>query len=492
MSVDRSMAATPLAPNEETSPSAELFGPYVLRTTLASGGMGSVHLATTVADGEMRVVAVKRLHPHLAGDASFAAMFLDEARIQARISHPNVCSVLGFGSVEGVQYLTLEYLRGEPLRDVLAKRNELPLAEQPRIDRILVQLVADACDGLHAAHELRDDEGRSLEVVHRDVSPHNLVVTYDGVLKIIDFGVARAAERAHHTRTGTVKGKFAYMAPEQMRGAIVDRRADVWGLGVILWESLVGRPLFRKWSDGETVLAVMSQPIPNVRELRPDVSETRAAIVAGALSRDRDARPPTARALGEALRRWLAATGAAVSSEEIAAFLRTVFAERYALKSQNVERLLVRRPLPRSDVTIEVDGVSRSAVLPSLRPPRRRTRRGLTFALAALALVGVIGVTLPREIPGVESGTSSGDPDGPPTRGPKIPREMTNDAGPMELPLADGGTSAPSEPSPVDEDAGSDDRDGAALDAGSPEEDGGMVAPIETGPPCRPRPNKPC
>lgn len=372
----------------------EPFGRYVLRSTLASGGMASVHLATcTSADGSKQVVAIKKLHPHLEGDPGFAAMFLDEARIHARISHPNVCAVLDDGAVNGVQYLALEYLLGEPLRELIPMRKQVAAGAHGVVDRFFVSWIADACDGLHEAHELRDDDGRPLDVVHRDISPHNLVVTYDGVVKIIDFGVARAKQRVHHTSTGTVKGKFAYMAPEQMRGAIVDRRADIWALGVILWECLAGRPLFRRWADSETVLAVLSEDVPRLRDHRPDLSEELAAIVDRALSRSKELRHPTARALASDLRAWLDRTGTRPDPKALAAWVRRLFPERLDAKTKAIERALrawdagVDREFSLDDLA----GGSRSAIVPSRAPPRGRgsSRRWL-FLLAPLVVGGVV------------------------------------------------------------------------------------------------------
>lgn len=194
--------------------------------------MASVWVARTTGDGGfVHVCAVKRVHPHLAKQKQFVDMFLDEARIAARIQHPNVCRVFDFGLVEGVPYLAMEYLAGVSFSAVLAC-----LSREPHPNRLVATcaLVSEAAAGLHAAHELLDPNGAPLDVVHRDISPQNLFLTFDGVVKVVDFGIASARDKVHETQTGEVKGKFAYMAPEQMRGGRVDRRADVWSLGVVL------------------------------------------------------------------------------------------------------------------------------------------------------------------------------------------------------------------------------------------------------------------
>ena len=198
------------------------FGRFDLKQEVAAGGMASVWVARTTGDGGfVHVCAVKRVHPHLAKQKQFVDMFLDEARIAARIQHPNVCRVFDFGLVEGVPYLAMEYLAGVSFSAVLAC-----LSREPHPNRLVATcaLVSEAAAGLHAAHELLDPNGAPLDVVHRDISPQNLFLTFDGVVKVVDFGIASARDKVHETQTGEVKGKFAYMAPEQMRSGRDNRR----------------------------------------------------------------------------------------------------------------------------------------------------------------------------------------------------------------------------------------------------------------------------
>jgi len=285
---------------------ATRFGPYVLCYELASGGMGAVFLAKAEGPrGFEKLVALKRIHPHLARDPRFATMFLDEARIAARIHHPNVCGVHEFGEVDGVYYLTMPYLVGEPLHRVLreaASTTPTLRAERPWM---VARLVVDACEGLHAAHELRDEAGQLLEVVHRDVSPQNLFVGYDGSARVLDFGVASARHRHYQTSTGEVKGKFAYLAPEQLDGKTADRRVDVWALGVVLWEGLAGRRLFARENMAASVRAVSQDPIPPLSDF-VDLPHEVQRVVDRALSRDRGARYATAREMGRDLLHALA------------------------------------------------------------------------------------------------------------------------------------------------------------------------------------------
>ena len=285
---------------------ATRFGPYVLCYELASGGMGAVFLAKAEGPrGFEKLVALKRIHPHLARDPRFATMFLDEARIAARIHHPNVCGVHEFGEVEGVYYLTMPYLVGEPLHRVLREAARTTAALRDERPWMIARLVVDACEGLHAAHELRDEAGQLLEVVHRDVSPQNLFVGYDGTARVLDFGVASARHRHYQTSTGEVKGKFAYLAPEQLEGKTADRRVDVWALGVVLWEGLAGQRLFARENMAASVRAVSQDPIPPLSDF-VDLPDELQHVVDRALARDRDARYATTREMGRDLLHALA------------------------------------------------------------------------------------------------------------------------------------------------------------------------------------------
>jgi serine/threonine-protein kinase len=221
----------------------------------------------------------------------------------------------------------LEFLVGVTVGMLLRAIARTPLLNDPRRPFVLTRLLVDCCEGLHAAHELRDKNGALLEVVHRDVSPQNLFVTYDGNAKVVDFGIASASDRLHQTSTGTVKGKFAYMAPEQAKGHKVDRRADVWALGVVLWELLTFRRLFRRDAPAETLVALLSDeiiPPSKVSRLAPPELDE---IVLRALSRDRDARYATARDLGRDLSRALGRLGDAVDRAEVAEWLEQLFPE---------------------------------------------------------------------------------------------------------------------------------------------------------------------
>ena len=315
------------------------IGRYELCFELASGGMASVYLARAEGSpGFEKLVALKRIHPHLASEKGYVEMFLDEARIASRITHPNVCTVFDFGEADGEYFIAMEYLVGEPLSRV--HRRIMANAAQ-RTSTLLparmARVIAQACEGLHAAHELKDADGESLSVVHRDVSAENLFVTYDGATQVVDFGIAHARQRIHQTEAGQVKGTFPYMAPEQMTAAVVDRRVDVWALGAVLWELLTLRRLFLRDTDVNTMYAVLSSEIKPPSEYRPEIPPELDEIVLKALQRNPDERWQTAREMGKALGRVLAQQEELVGPAELADWLGELFPDGEARKRHVME-----------------------------------------------------------------------------------------------------------------------------------------------------------
>jgi serine/threonine-protein kinase len=324
------------------------LGRYVLCRELAAGGMGTIYLARAAEPvGLDRPIAIKVIHRHLARRSDLVAMFQDEARIHARIQHPNVCSVFDFGQADGTFFLAMEYLLGESLATLLREVGRRPaLADDARWPALVARMFLDACEGLHAAHELRDDEGRLLGVVHRDVSPQNLFVTYDGHTKVLDFGVALARGRMHETIAGGVKGKLSYMAPEQARLATLDRRADVWALGVCLWEALTARRLFKRASEAGIPGAIDrgELPVPSSRSRAPIPREL-DAIVMRALAKDVSARTPSARELGRELGAWLHAYPEPIGHADVAEVLGQLFAPQRGVKREVVQTVLSGPPV---------------------------------------------------------------------------------------------------------------------------------------------------
>jgi serine/threonine-protein kinase len=317
------------------------LGRFTLCEELGSGGMATVYLSRMeLAAGLERLVALKTIHPHLAKEKPFVDMFLDEARIASHVSHPNVCAVYDFGEASGLYYLAMEHLIGEPLFDVINRIVDRFDEMKEVLPYLTARVIADACEGIHAAHTARGPDGQKLHIVHRDVSPQNLFVTYDGTVKVVDFGCAKAAQRVAHTSTGIMKGKVGYAAPEQLRGgADVDGRADVWALGVCLWETLTLSPLFTKDTAVATAMAVLEDPIPPPSADRPWVPEGIVAITERALARDREQRYRSARDMGRDLRKFIAESGFTLEAAEIAEWMDFLFQDRHEQREQQATRV---------------------------------------------------------------------------------------------------------------------------------------------------------
>jgi len=303
------------------------FGKYRLLYRLAHGGMASVYLGQfTGTDGFRKLVALKIIHEHLSEHRNFIEMFIDEAQLVSRISHPNVVQVYELGSVNGLHYMAMEYVHGESLSWLL-RRTDVPVP-------VCARVISDAASGLHASHELLSHEQQPLQVVHRDVSPNNILVAYDGAVKLIDFGVAKAEGSGHVSKAGSLKGKYAYMSPEQLRFEPLDRRSDVFSLGVVLFEATTRRRLFVGESERDTIRHVLDRPIPCPDTLREDYPAQLTAIVLKALARDRDERYQTADALHEALEHFIISGGKPVLSRDVARLMHSTSAERIAEKAR--------------------------------------------------------------------------------------------------------------------------------------------------------------
>jgi serine/threonine-protein kinase len=315
---------------KSSSSPGQVFGRYQIRYRVAEGGMASVYLAQARgASGFEKWVALKVIHPHIARNQRFVGMFLDEARLTARLSHPNVCSVFDFGESRGTYYIAMEHLQGEPLRSVARRKSGDALLPV----ELAVRIVADAARGLHAAHELTDDAGEPLSLVHRDVSPQNIFVLYEGMAKVVDFGIAKARDKLGQTSTGEFKGKLAYMAPEQLDKGAVDRRTDVFALGAVLWEATTGVRLFKRDTEARTMAAVLNDPVPRPSELREAYPPMLEGIVMRALERDQDARWQSMEAMADALDELVLASGWSAGHAQVAQWMKAVFSDRIAQRT---------------------------------------------------------------------------------------------------------------------------------------------------------------
>jgi hypothetical protein len=276
-----------------------VIGRYALYAAVASGGMANVHFGRLLGPvGFARTVAIKRMHDHIARDPQFVSMFLDEARLASRIRHPNVVPTLDVVAAEGELLLVMEYVHGETLARLIRGAIRAERAVPPRV---AVALIAGVLLGLHAAHEATDERGEPMGVVHRDVSPQNIIVGVDGVARVLDFGIAKAVGRSQTTGDGALKGKLGYMSPEQIKGLPPDRRSDVFTASVVLWETLTSRRLFHADNEGAIVERLLSAPVVRPIEIVPDIPKELDAVVMRGLERDRSARFATAREMALAL-----------------------------------------------------------------------------------------------------------------------------------------------------------------------------------------------
>jgi serine/threonine-protein kinase len=300
------------------------FGKYQLFASLGRGGMADVFLS--VARGQMgfnKLAVIKRLRQALAEEAAFRNMFLDEARLAARLNHPNIVHTYEVGEQNGVYFIAMEYLEGQSLNKVLKEA----LRRQEMIDpEIAARVVADALAGLHYAHTLADYDGRPLQIIHRDVSPHNIFVTYDGHTKLVDFGIAKAALSSTETEVGVLKGKVAYMSPEQAMGGRIDARSDLFAMGIVLWELLARQRLMTGESAANTLHKLMNEPIPRVSQVLPQIDPRLDAICARALEKDPNRRFQSAAEMREAIEQWLASSPRQARQEDVGRKMQLLFA----------------------------------------------------------------------------------------------------------------------------------------------------------------------
>lgn len=310
------------------------FGNYRILRRIARGGMAEVLLAVQrAAAGVEKMVVMKRVLPELSEIDEFVHIFLDEARLAARLDHPNIARIYDLGESGGQYYLTMEYLAGEDLASLIQQCRRVQ--RLPPVE-FVAEVIHSVCAGLHFAHSMADGAGRALHIVHRDISPSNVVATYAGHVKVIDFGIARAASNLVKTGAGKPKGKLQYMSPEQAAGGRVDSRSDLFSVGVVMHELLTTRRLFRRGSDGETTEAVLKDPIDPPSATRPEVPPDLDRICVKALARNLGERYATAAAMGGDLRAFLAERRCVRGAPQVANFMVEVFPVERRLKKIRV------------------------------------------------------------------------------------------------------------------------------------------------------------
>jgi serine/threonine protein kinase len=340
---------------------------YEVIAQIASGGMGTVFLARLEGvGGFQRLCALKLMHPHLAQDPQFVAMLLDEAKLAARIHHPNAVSILDVCESERGYYLVMEYVEGFTLEDILCHPD---LDATTRI-RLGLRVLYDGATGLHAAHELKDHDGQPFGLVHRDVSPQNILVGVDGIGRITDFGVARAAARITTSRPGMIKGKPSYMAPEQARGEEIDRRTDTFALGIIFWEVLTGEQLFySEAGEAAMLVRVMYDEVRKPSERNPDVPPELDAIAMKALDRKPENRFQSARAFCDAVLKAASKLDLIATHNDLADRMQTLFHHDITERRASIQRHIAELGEPNHRLASDVFDVPKLAARPSLAPP---------------------------------------------------------------------------------------------------------------------------
>lgn len=395
----------------------ERVGKYELLLPLGTGGTATVYLARSrgVAGFE-REVALKLVHAHLRSDEESRLHLLEEARLAARIRHPNVVPVTEVDSDSCGVFLVMDYVEGESLSGLVRLLRDQDKRMPPRLT---ARIINDALAGLHAAHELTSTSGEPLELVHRDFSPQNILVGVEGVARLADFGVAKAASRTVRTKTGLVKGKIAYMSPEQARGYPVDRRCDVWAAGVVIWELVTGRKLYDHDDDVATLLSVVTEIPPRLSDVMAGIPTTLDDAVASALECKVDERCPSAEALRRALETAWESAGGMATPSELGEFVKETVAEKLAERRakvanqappQQTTNSARNRSSPHSAAGLLSDSLPAeegtktaiSAAVPSAEQlgfgrQRRISRRVLVGATAALLLaVGTLTLIAPE------------------------------------------------------------------------------------------------
>jgi len=382
-------------------------GRYALYREIASGGMATVYVGRQQGQaGFARTVAIKRLHPQFAKEPDFVAMFLDEARLAARIRHPNVVPTLDVVATDGELFLVMEFVQGESLSRLMRASRQRKENPPPRV---IAAIMADVLHGLHAAHEATSEKGEPLGLVHRDVSPHNVLVGADGVARVVDFGVAKAAGRIQTTREGQIKGKIAYMAPEQITGA-VSRRSDVYAASVVLWETLTGKRLFAGENDGAVLNQVLNAKVVPPTQVAPELDPAWDEIVGKGLEREEAKRWQTAREMAVAIETRLQLARATQVAEWVESLAGDSLAKRAAdvtsiESSSGIEAVPALSPEPGPAVPVAAPAEAPPAPVAAestasrigavsrpldLTPPEPRPRSRVAIAAGALAVVGMI------------------------------------------------------------------------------------------------------
>jgi serine/threonine-protein kinase len=352
------------------------LGLYTIDERIAIGGMAEIYRAHTNS-GEP--AAVKVIHPRLAQESKFVQMFLDEAKIVVNLKHPNIVQIYDFGRIENTYYLSMEWIDGKSLSSVIQRQLEL---NSPFPVEVALVIAIDILKGLHHAHTRTDRFQKELAIVHRDVSPPNILLNREGMSKIADFGIADAEHKVIETRPGIIRGKFSYMSPEQSKGEVVDARSDIFSFGIVLHEMLLGKRLFLRTNDAETIAAVRTGFVPSLVKERNDVSEALERIVRKALYVDRNKRYRTAQEFASALWFELQRFDLGASHKDVARFLKVLFPWETFVGIDEPLKVLLKRFRER--------GKNRAFVVERIRVKTKELWIHGSFALAALLIAELL------------------------------------------------------------------------------------------------------
>jgi len=349
------------------------FGKYTLLRKLATGGMAELFVAKTMgAEGFERELVIKRILPSFSEDEAFVKMFIDEASLTSKLQHPNIVQIFDFDVTDRQYYIAMEFIEGEDLQNIVKTGTE---AKRPLSVAQCVWIIIELAKGLHYAHT-KEHKGRPLNIIHRDISPHNAMVSYDGEVKLMDFGIAKAAERSTKTQAGTVKGKVAYMSPEQARGKVLDPRSDMFALAAVAWELLTGKRLFLRGSDFETLTAVLKEDPDPPSKSRKGIDQELDDIIMTALDKDRENRQASVEVLARELTRWYYKNVTDLEKENLGTYMRETFASKIeSLPKPDPQDLATVKATPQQ-LAAPVSRSNKSAPVPLPEPaPRPSPRR---------------------------------------------------------------------------------------------------------------------
>jgi serine/threonine-protein kinase len=378
------------------------LGEYHLLKKIAQGGMGTIYLAKRLGVGGFeKTFVIKCMLDSLADDQEVQAMFIDEARLAARLAHPNIAQIYDFGVIDGTYYIAMEHIPGEDLRAIISRLRErnvkIPIP-------IALRIMLDLCAGLEYAHSF-SEAGKPMGIIHRDISPANIMVSYHGTVKLLDFGIAKATSRISATRSGGLKGKLGFLSPEQINDRPLDARADVFCLGITFYLLVANRHPWRRDSEVATMHAIVNDELPDPRDFRDNIPEEVVAILTKALERDRDQRYRSAAEMSVALQLALTKIAPGVGAADVASFMVTLFGQEGMDARSNIPNLVdatptamlrTRRTIPPIEASLDEDtapddndGGPTTLEMPMFRaPPPPRPR--LPWVVGAMGLVGLV------------------------------------------------------------------------------------------------------